>query len=447
MWDSLEQDFFEALADVPVIDIHTHLVDGHLGAGGLHEILLYHMGISDLYAAGCPSGARLTEYPAWPSPEEARSRIEEALPYLKYTSNTSTSWAIRIILADLYDWHEPVHAGNWQALHAQIQAREWDGEWHRHVLRRLNIKRVGTEWSRRQTGRDDDILQYALEWVFFTRCRWGEYDTALCELEASWGKPPGAATPISAGKRPPPERPIRSLHDVHEAVAAYVAAFPKDRLLATATHLSTDLDLRPVTDSEMAAALARRDQADEGERSIYASYVNELFLRELERQAPHVTFQFSFGAEPLPFETGSRVSQRTIAQLGELCHRHPGVKFMCFNASRHANQGLCTLCRELPNLSLAGYWWHNFHPGAIRQIMEERLDLLPLNKQVGFFSDAYCIEWVYGKMMIVRRCLAEVLGHKIRVGQYSKNDALAIARHIGYETPQLLLGFTPSAAL
>ncbi|HNR29643.1 MAG TPA: hypothetical protein PKI11_02025 [Candidatus Hydrogenedentes bacterium] len=447
MWDRAEQELFEALAETPVIDVHTHLVDGHLGARGLHEILLYHMVVSDLYAAGCPSGSRLTEYPGWPSPQEAQRRVEEALPYLELARSTSTAWAVRMILADLYDWHQPVHARNWRDLHALIQAREWDGDWHRQVLRRANIKRVGTEWARRQTGRDDDILEYALEWGFFTRCRWGEYDTALCELEACWGRPPGTATPIAAGKRPPAERPIRTLEDVHEAVADYVAAFPKDRMRAAATHISTDLDLRPVTDDEMAIALARRDHAGEHERSVCASYINERYLRELERQAPHVVFQFSLGAEPLPFETGSRLSQRTIAQIGELCSRHPAVRFMCFLASRHGNQGLCTLCRELPNLSLAGYWWHNFFPDAMRQVMEERLDMLPLNKQIGFFSDAYCVEWTYGKMQMMRRCLAEALGRRVRIGQYTKDDALAVARHILHESPRQLLGFEPSAAL
>ena len=49
----------EALAEVPVLDIHTHLVGGQLGARGLHDVLLYHMVVSDLYAAGCPNGARL----------------------------------------------------------------------------------------------------------------------------------------------------------------------------------------------------------------------------------------------------------------------------------------------------------------------------------------------------------------------------------------------------
>src|SRR5258706_10875696 len=97
-----------ALAEIPSLDIHTHLVGGKLGARGLHDILLYHMVVSDLYSAGCPSGARLTQFPQWPPQEEAHARIEEALPFLPQIQNTSSSWGVRLILADLYDWREPI---------------------------------------------------------------------------------------------------------------------------------------------------------------------------------------------------------------------------------------------------------------------------------------------------------------------------------------------------
>src|SRR5678815_5540763 len=71
-----------ALAEVPMLDIHTHLVGGKLGARGLHDVLIYHMVVSDLYAAGCPTGARLTQFPGWPSEAEAHRRTEQALPFL-----------------------------------------------------------------------------------------------------------------------------------------------------------------------------------------------------------------------------------------------------------------------------------------------------------------------------------------------------------------------------
>lgn len=433
----------EALAEVPVLDIHTHLVGGRLGARGLHDVLLYHMVISDLYAAGCPSGARLTQYPAWPSQAEAEQRIQQALPYLPAIRNTSSFWGVRLILHDLYEWNQPVTPDSWRKLDALIRERADDRSWHHSILDRLNIRRTGTEIARRGQGEDDERLQYALEWGFFTRCQWGEYDTALYELERCWGKTPASPTPIGAGTRPATERVIKSLADVRAAVSHYVEAIPYHQILSTATHLSTDIDYTLVTDTQMAQALARRALAGPAERDIYASYINELFLTQLEDQAQRIVFQFSFGAEPLPYETGSRLRQETIRQLGELVGRHPRLRFQCFLASRHANQSLCTLARELPNFSLAGYWWHNFFPDVMRQIMSERLDMLPLSKQVGFFSDAYCVEWTYAKAMLVRRQLAQVLAERMDQGQFSLEEALQVARGILFQTPQDLLGMRP----
>ncbi|MDD5707749.1 MAG: hypothetical protein PHR35_17655, partial [Kiritimatiellae bacterium] len=65
------QALYDQLKAIPLLDVHTHLVGGKLGARGLHDVLLYHMSVSDLYAAGCPSGARLTEFPGWPDQAEA----------------------------------------------------------------------------------------------------------------------------------------------------------------------------------------------------------------------------------------------------------------------------------------------------------------------------------------------------------------------------------------
>jgi hypothetical protein len=420
-------------------------VGGKLGARGLHDIILYHMVISDLYAAGCPSGARLTQYPGFPSREEAHSRLAEAVPYLPMIRNTSCFWMARTILRDLYGWDKPITTENWQQLDAIIRERADDCGWHASVLDRVNIRRTCAEHARREGGVDDRLLQYSLEWAFFTRCQWGEFDTALYELEHCWGRKPEPPSPIG-GQRPPSERTIRSLDDVHAAMDYYVANMPYDELISTATGVSTDIDFRLVTDEEMAAAIRRRDRAGVAERDIYASYINEAYLTALEARPEKIVFQFSIGAEPLPYETGSLLYQRTIRQVAEMIGRHPGLHFQCFLASRHSNQAFCTLARELPNFSLSGYWWHNFFPDAIRQMMSERLDMVPLNKIVGFFSDAYCVEWSYGKARMVQKQMARVFAEKIQQGQYSRDDALAIAQTILYETPRNLLRMVPAVS-
>ena len=447
---AIQDELGARIAGTPILDAHTHLVGGRLGARGLHDILLYHMAVSDLYAAGCPSGKRLTEYPHWPSPEEAEARIQEAIPYLRHVRNTSMSWAMRLLFHDLYGWDEEITPDNWRKLDGLIRERADDRAWHREVIRRANIKRLCTEWARRGvdetgTGPDDAILQYSLEWAFFSRCQWGEYDTAVYELERCWGREPESPTPIG-GTRPTPDRTIRTLDDVHEAVEWFVGRIPAGQITSNATHISTDVDFRPVTDAEMNAALARRGHAGPAERDVYASYINEAFLSSIERHfGDTLLFQFSTAAEPLPFETSSRISQRTLAQLAEMIGRHPGVRFQCHVSSAHANQTLCTLCRELPNLSLAGYWWHNFFPSIMTRIMDERIDMLPTNKQVGFISDAYCIEWTYAKSRVVRQLLTEVLSAKVARGMFNVDTAAGIAHDIFYETPWTLCGMRPAS--
>ena len=441
--NTLSAELLEGLQATTMLDAHTHLTGGRLSARGLHDILLYHMVVSDLYAAGCPSGARLTEYPGWPTQEEAHARLREAMPYLSKIQNTSCFWGVRIILRDLYGWNEPITADNWERLDAMVRQRADDRAWQREIIRRANINRLTTELQRRCEGQDDDILQYSMEWAFFTRTQRGEFDTALYELERCWGQPPGSPIPHGATSRPASKRVIRSVADVHAAMDHYVKQLAAATVLSNATHISTDIVFRPVSDAEMAAALARRATAGPAERDLYASYIHEAFLTALEPYAEQIAFQFSIAAEPMPHETASILPQRAISHLADVIARHPKIRFVCFVASRHGNQSLCTLCRELPNFGLAGYWWHNFFPGAMRQVMEERLDMLPANKQVGFFSDAYAIEWTYAKAKMVRNQMAQVLEQKVRQGQYTVSEALDVAKAIFFDSSRELLHMQP----
>ena len=432
----------EGLAELPILDVHTHLDASHLAARGLHDILLYHMVISDLSSAGCPSRARLSEAPG---PAEAEQRLVEAIPYLPHIQNTSIFWGVRMILRDLYGWTEPITLQNWRRLDGAIRERSGDPAWPLELMRRGRVQRACTELWRGRGGLADDLLQYSLEWAFFSRSQWGVYDIALFELENAWNQPePGEPLPVTmAGGRPALARTLRTLADVHEALDDYVARIPYDRVLSTAQHLSTDISYREVSEAEMAGALLRRDQAGPLERDIYASYILEGFLSRLEKYARQIVYQFSFGAEPLPFETGSKLKQDTLFQLAEILARHPGLRFQAFLSSEHANQALCTIVRELPNCSLAGYWWHNFFPGVVRKVIADRLDMLAANRQIGFFSDAYCLDWQYAKVLLVRKQLARVLAEKIDQGQYTLAASLEIARQILYESPQALLGMSP----
>jgi glucuronate isomerase len=425
------------IGEMEAIDAHTHINSSHMAARGLHDVMLYHMAISDLYAAGCRSGSRLSENP---DDDEAAGRIEEAIPFLEHIQNTSCHWLMRTILSDLYEWKEPVTLGNWRNLDARIRSNGADPDWPREILRRAHVGRLCTELPLRGDGRNDDILFYSLEWAFFMRNQWGVFDAPLYELEHAWQfDKPVRPLPVTLSRREPVKKRIATVADVREAMEHYCRAIPYDRIVSTAHHVSTDIHYSMVTDEQMQTALDRRNRAGPAERDAYASYLFEHLLLELEKGHTDIAFQFSLGAEPLPFETDSRLAQTTIKQLAEIISRHPKIQFHCYLSSRHANQSLCTLCRELPNLCLVGYWWHNFFPSSITQVLDERLDMLPTNRQIGFFSDAYCVDWLYAKSNLVRTELAKALAKRVERGQYTRQEAVQIASKLLLETSRRLL--------
>jgi len=76
-------------------------------------------------------------------------------------------------------------------------------------------------------------------------------------------------------------------------------------------------------------------------------------------------------------------------------------------------------------------------------VIAERLDMLPLNRQVGFFSDAYCVEWVCGKAKLVRETLSAALAERVEPGQFDIDEATAVAAEILYDTTRYLLNIQP----
>ena len=414
------------LSSIPAFDAHTHVDVKHLTARGLHDILLYHMVISDLYSAGCPDGARLSEEP---DENEAAYRLERAVPYVKHIQNTSCFWLVKIILRDLYDWEEPITEKNWHLIHDKIKDKGVSQDWAREIMKKANIVKTNTELWRGRDGSFGDRMNYSLEWSFFTRSQWGHFDTALLELEHAWNHdapaPPLPVTTTEENLRF--SKKIKSIDDVKTAMKHYFDKIPFDRIIAIASHFSTDITYRQVTQAEMEGALRIRNSAGPAERDIYANFIFEEFLKEFVQRGHTITLQFSMAAEPLPYETGSKMRCETPFELAGIIARYPDVKFNFFLANLAQNQTFCTLARELPNLSLNGYWWHNFFPSFIPRVLSERLDMLAINKQIGFFTDAYCMEWCYAKAGVIRYLTAQELVKRIRYGQYDEKTARDIA--------------------
>jgi hypothetical protein len=96
-----------------------------------------------------------------------------------------------------------------------------------------------------------------------------------------------------------------------------------------------------------------------------------------------------------------------------LCQRHGDTKFMVTMLERVNQQDLCVLARKFRNLHVFGCWWFCNTPSGIEEITRMRLELLG----TGFtaqHSDARVLEQLIYKWSHSRKVIADVLTEKYR---------------------------------
>jgi uncharacterized protein len=73
-----------------------------------------------------------------------------------------------------------------------------------------------------------------------------------------------------------------------------------------------------------------------------------------------------------------------------------------------------------------------------RQILSEWIDLVPVDRLLGFGSDVGKPELIYGHLVMARACLADVLAEKVERDFLSKAAALDVARLMLRDAPLAL---------
>jgi glucuronate isomerase len=92
-----------------------------------------------------------------------------------------------------------------------------------------------------------------------------------------------------------------------------------------------------------------------------------------------------------------------------------------------------------PNVVPMGHWWYSNVPTFIAADLRARLEAVPRTKLVGYYSDAYKLEFVLPKFNMYRRVLAETLAESaIRARQWTIGRALELAQSVLLENPRRL---------
>ena len=122
-----------------------------------------------------------------------------------------------------------------------------------------------------------------------------------------------------------------------------------------------------------------------------------------------------------------------------LLQRHPSVRFDIYHLGYPWMREALMLGKGFPNVWLNLCWTHIISQRFVLIALDEAIDLIPMNKLIGFGADyGLPVEKTYGHLVMAREDIARVLAGRIKEGQMTEAQALSLARQWLWDNPKEL---------
>jgi glucuronate isomerase len=383
--DNLTSDLFSALRGIALVDPHSHINPHHPASRSLDEILGYHYYTELAHSAGMPLGPLGKDV-------APRERARAILEHVDRFDNTAQyAWLLQIARDFLGFTHDRITAADcdqlWEAAERVFKQPDWAAQ----VLAKSNVEQIFL------TSDFDDPL------TGFDRQRYIpclRADDLVFHLDRpSTVKRLAKATGIEPVDVPSLRRALTRLfeHFLRHGARACAISLPPD--------------FTPNPKNYVFWALAE--------------YCREFSL----------PFDLMIGVNRQVFPAGVHqgqdlFDQRTsLIQYKELFNTFPEVTFCVSVLTSAQNQELASYSWIFPNVVTSGHWWYSNIPAFIEHDARARLQAVPKTKQLGYYSDAYKLEFILPKYDMYRRILARILADDfVRPGIYSEAQAVELAR-------------------
>jgi predicted TIM-barrel fold metal-dependent hydrolase len=117
--------------------------------------------------------------------------------------------------------------------------------------------------------------------------------------------------------------------------------------------------------------------------------------------------------------------------------RHPNTRFDLYHLSMPSVRDTVVIGKNFPNVWLNLCWCHIISPQMTCSALDECIDMVPVNKIIGFGGDYNRpVEKVYGHLLMARENIAAVLGRRVDRGLMSHDEAVTIARKWLWDNPR-----------
>jgi len=407
--DRLARDLYSEICHIPLVDPHSHINPHAAASRSLDDILGYHYYTELSHSAGMSQDHLDEDLPA-------RERVRAILKYMDRFDNTAQyGWFLEIARAFLGFMGDHVTADDCDALFDASERVMSEADWEETVLRRSNVEQIFL------TNEFDDPLD-GFDTARFVPClrtddlvfRLG--DSAVLERLAK-------ATGVMVGDADSLRLAIRKLFEHFTSKGAKACA------------ISLPPNFAPYALSDVGQGVLVESLSSTAEDDIEARQAGIFWLLAEHCREFGLPFDLMIGVNRRVYEDGvyqgqDLFDQRTsLIQYRELFNTFPEVPFCVSVLSSGQNQELASYSWIFPNVITSGHWWYSNIPTYIAQDCRARIQAVPKTKQIGYYSDAYKLEFILPKYNMYRKILAQILADDfVRTGVYSETQAIEFAR-------------------
>jgi glucuronate isomerase len=390
---NLLNDLTSALCEIPLIDPHSHIEPLAPVSKSLDDILGYHYYTELAHSAGMSQEPLGKDVPP-------RERVRAILTHMDRFDNTAQyAWFIEIIREFLEFEGKNLYPSDADALFDKSVATFGHADWERKVFEKTKLEAIFL------TNEFDDPLEGfdTSKYVPCLRTDALVFRLHEPEVQARLAK----ATGIEVGDAKSLKAAVRKLFE----------HFTAKNAKACAISLPPDFAPKPGGDPLSPNAVFW----------TLAEHCREF----------HLPFDLMIGVNRKVYRNGVYQGQdlfdqrTTLLHYVELFNAFVDVTFPISVLTSNQNQELVSHAWIFPNVVTNGHWWYSNVPAYIENDLRARLQAVPKTKQIGYYSDAYKLEFVLPKFNMYRRSLAKMLAEEfVLPGRMTETEAVALGKRL-----------------
>ena len=411
----LAEQLCQELTSLVLIDPHTHINPHSAASRTLADIMGYHYYTELAHSAGMPKAH--IEEPGL-DPKTKVGRLVESLTNLDNT--IQVSWLVELCHKFFGFDDDRITLANWERLYDTAAAKMSEPDWEDQCLQQSGIERVFL------TNDFDDPLEGFNTERYIPCLRTDDLVFHLTKPEVRTRL--AKATGIEFAGGTSLRRAIGKLFEHFAAKGVRACAISLPPSFSPVAVSVNDAD--PAIKGLLSGRELTPDEATTVSRFVFWTLAEFCVDYKL-------PFDLMIGVNRRVYPEGVYQGQDlfdqrvSLIQYQALFNAFPQVKFPISVLAQISNQELVSYSWIFPNVYTNAHWWYSNIPAYIEIDTKARLQAVPRNKQVGYYSDMYKLEFAWPKFSMYRQCLARVLAQDFVITRkWTEDQALSLGRQV-----------------